>query len=97
MLIPESRTPLKKIPIETNDSELTEFSVFQEEDEKKKEKIILKFKNSFEEILTGYLPKKTMNMTWTERYFCLTQTRLIYYTNHKKDQLKGCFNLVSLA
>lgn len=65
MLIPESRTPLKKLTIDANESEVTEFSIYHDEDEYKKQKIILRFKNSFREVLTGIFPKKTMNMTWT--------------------------------
>ena len=56
----------------------------------------LSYEKNFQELLGGYLPKKTMNLTWQERYFTLTPTRLIYYTSANKQEVKGCFNLISL-
>lgn len=37
-----------------------------------------------------------MNVAWQTRHFCLTSTRLIYYLDKNKQQVKGCFNLASL-
>lgn len=55
------------------------------------------YEHNFKSIVEDLILKKTMNISWQERYFCLTSHRLIYYTSSKKDEVKGCFNFASLS
>lgn len=55
------------------------------------------YKKSFEPILEQTLLKKTLNTSWTERHFVLTSTRLLYFADPTKRELKGCFILASLV
>jgi hypothetical protein len=47
-------------------------------------------------LLGQLLLKKTLNTSWSERYFLLTPTRLMYFADSTMRDLKGCFNLASL-
>jgi hypothetical protein len=38
-----------------------------------------------------------MNSSWQDRFFVLTPVRLLYFANETRSELKGCFNLSSLA
>ena len=75
------------------------FSIEEWEEEPvpvQQKKKCLDYEKNFENLLTGVLPKKTQNFVWQDRYFCLTPNRLIYYSSPSEEELKGCFNFVSL-
>jgi hypothetical protein len=57
----------------------------------------MSYKKSFEPLLALTISKKTLNTSWTERYFVLTSTRLLYYGDSSMEELKGCFILASLV
>jgi hypothetical protein len=51
------------------------------------------YEDNFKIILEDEIEKKTLNISWQTRYFCLTPTRLLYYSSKNKSEIKGCFNL----
>ena len=63
---------------------------------KNPQKYKLNYSKSFNPIITANILKKTLNTSWTERYFVLTSTRLLYYSDKSMNVLKGCFVLASL-
>lgn len=63
---------------------------------KKMQKYKLNYSKSFTPIIAANILKKTLNTSWTERYFVLTSNRLIYYSDPSMKVLKGCFVLASL-
>lgn len=38
----------------------------------------------FKILKSGYLMKKTLNKEWVNRYFILTESRLMYFMNESK-------------
>ena len=63
---------------------------------KKSQKYKLNYSKSFNPIIAANILKKTLNTSWTERFFVLTSTRLLYYSDKSMKVLKGCFVLASL-
>ena len=42
------------------------------------------YEENFRVILQGYVNKKTLNSAYQQRYFVLTPTRLLYFTDDSK-------------